>query len=493
MPFLDRPTAGAAMNISLRQMRAFSAVARAGSFHSQGPAQVNLTQSAVSMLAQQLEEALGVTLFDRGAAVTLTEAGRQLLLLARRILDDVSQVVEGASDLRSLRTGLLRVVAPQMLSCTWISTGAGRVRNGAPGHRPARDRRDHRRREPPWCAAARPSSASAPSARWAKTSRAAFLMDVPIRMVCPATASAGRAARRSWTSARRALGDLSGASSTASSNASCSRTTPRCRCRRPSRSATSRPRSRWSAGTGPAAVPDYARMFADNFNVRCAALRASGGSDGSSTSTQRRGMALSPGGRRLRGDDAAACGAGLRGRLDCCWLWGRRRRVACSGGRRPGPSALAAAPRQRRSAQTASLNHARPRSALPLRCSPRAYSRPKTDHPPTWTRSLRISSPASATIAPPPSPTGGAGRAILCAPLRSAALRGSGLTLVRAKEFGRDPTKGRATARQLGGRAGTPGSPGSAPGPATPTTITHPTPREKTYRAFTSHQLASPA
>ena len=51
------------MNLSLRQIRAFSTVARAGSFTAAGR-QLSLTQSAVSMLVQQLEEELGVTVTE---------------------------------------------------------------------------------------------------------------------------------------------------------------------------------------------------------------------------------------------------------------------------------------------------------------------------------------------------------------------------------------------------------------------------------------------
>lgn len=109
------------MNISLRQMRAFATVTRTGSFTG-AARQLHLTQSAVSMLVQQLEEELGLPLFNRGSAsVTLTEAGEQLLPLAQRILEDVRQVMEGASDMRALRRGFLRVVAPQMMACTWVA------------------------------------------------------------------------------------------------------------------------------------------------------------------------------------------------------------------------------------------------------------------------------------------------------------------------------------------------------------------------------------
>lgn len=110
------------MNISLRQMRAFAAVTHSGSFTG-AARQLSLTQSAVSMLVQQLEQELRLQLFDRGrTAITLTEAGRNLLPLAQRILEDVRQVVDGASEIRALRRGFLRVATSQMMACTWVAS-----------------------------------------------------------------------------------------------------------------------------------------------------------------------------------------------------------------------------------------------------------------------------------------------------------------------------------------------------------------------------------
>lgn len=109
------------MTLNVRQMQAFAAVTRAGSF-TDAARQLHLTQSAVSMLVQQLEEALAVPLFNRSrTATTLTEAGRELLPMVQRILDDLDHVAESASDLRLLRRGVLRVVAPQVLACTWVA------------------------------------------------------------------------------------------------------------------------------------------------------------------------------------------------------------------------------------------------------------------------------------------------------------------------------------------------------------------------------------
>ena len=74
------------MNISFRQMRAFSAVARAGSFTAAAK-QVNLTQSAVSAAVSTIETRYGVKLFDRvGRRIELTESGRLFLTEARAVL-----------------------------------------------------------------------------------------------------------------------------------------------------------------------------------------------------------------------------------------------------------------------------------------------------------------------------------------------------------------------------------------------------------------------
>lgn len=108
------------MNISLRQLRAFVAVARQLSF-THAARELHLTQSAVSMLVRQLEAEMGLPLFDRlHRRVQLTDTGRELLPRAQRMLDDLRHVVEGAHDLRSLRRGRLRLCASQLLACTWL-------------------------------------------------------------------------------------------------------------------------------------------------------------------------------------------------------------------------------------------------------------------------------------------------------------------------------------------------------------------------------------
>ena len=73
-------------NLDLTALRSFTAVADAGGV-TRAAAQLNLTQSAVSMQLKRLEEALGLPLLDRSArTIALTAQGEQLLGYARRLL-----------------------------------------------------------------------------------------------------------------------------------------------------------------------------------------------------------------------------------------------------------------------------------------------------------------------------------------------------------------------------------------------------------------------
>ncbi|TPE48316.1 LysR family transcriptional regulator [Amaricoccus solimangrovi] len=75
-----------ARNLDLTALRSFAAVADAGGV-TRAAAQLNLTQSAVSMQLKRLEEQFGLSLLDRSLRqVTLTAEGEQLLGYARRML-----------------------------------------------------------------------------------------------------------------------------------------------------------------------------------------------------------------------------------------------------------------------------------------------------------------------------------------------------------------------------------------------------------------------
>ncbi len=75
-----------ARNLDLTALRSFTAVADSGGV-TRAAAQLNLTQSAVSMQLKRLEESLGLPLLDRsGRSIALTPQGEQLLAYSRRLL-----------------------------------------------------------------------------------------------------------------------------------------------------------------------------------------------------------------------------------------------------------------------------------------------------------------------------------------------------------------------------------------------------------------------
>lgn len=78
----------------IRQLRALSAVARHGGF-SRASREAGITQPTLSTHIRNLENQLGVKLFDRaGRSVTLTPAGEVFLDYASRILDLCDQAIE---------------------------------------------------------------------------------------------------------------------------------------------------------------------------------------------------------------------------------------------------------------------------------------------------------------------------------------------------------------------------------------------------------------
>ncbi len=108
------------MNLTLRQLRAFAAVADAQSF-TEAAAQLHLTQSALSVLVREMERDLGVRVLDRTTRrVSLTDAGRDFYPSVCRILNDLENAVSSVEDLRDKKKGLLKLAAPQLMACTLI-------------------------------------------------------------------------------------------------------------------------------------------------------------------------------------------------------------------------------------------------------------------------------------------------------------------------------------------------------------------------------------
>ncbi|KAB2868629.1 MAG: LysR family transcriptional regulator [Ideonella sp.] len=108
------------MNVTLRQLRAFVAVARAGSFTLAAEG-LFVTQSALSGLMREFEQTLGLRLIDRSTRrMQLSDVGRDLLPLVEKILHDLDGALNEAANLKALKRGTVRVAAPQLMSCTLL-------------------------------------------------------------------------------------------------------------------------------------------------------------------------------------------------------------------------------------------------------------------------------------------------------------------------------------------------------------------------------------
>lgn len=111
------------MNISLRQLEYFAAVAEWLSFREAADA-CFVTQPGLSAQLKDLERLLGVQLFERSQrTVLLTPAGETLLPLARGILTASDEFVDLARSLTqplsgTLRFGVIPTVAPYLLPKT---------------------------------------------------------------------------------------------------------------------------------------------------------------------------------------------------------------------------------------------------------------------------------------------------------------------------------------------------------------------------------------
>ena len=95
--------------MDLRQLRYFLAVA--GTQHmTRASEQLHVTQSTLSHQIRQMEQALGMPLFDRiGRGIRLTEAGEMFRGFAQRALMELESGVNALAELDSVLRGQLRV------------------------------------------------------------------------------------------------------------------------------------------------------------------------------------------------------------------------------------------------------------------------------------------------------------------------------------------------------------------------------------------------
>jgi DNA-binding transcriptional LysR family regulator len=107
-------------NVTLRQLRAFIAVLETRSF-SEAAQAMHLSQAALSGLIRELETRLGLRLLDRTTrSVSPTAVGAQFEPMARRVLASLEEALDSLAQLKELRRGVVRIAAPEPLSCTLL-------------------------------------------------------------------------------------------------------------------------------------------------------------------------------------------------------------------------------------------------------------------------------------------------------------------------------------------------------------------------------------
>ncbi|MGN6459604.1 MAG: LysR substrate-binding domain-containing protein [Pseudolabrys sp.] len=121
------------LNVTIRQIQAFLAVAELGSF-TRAAERLHAAQPALSLLLRQLEEELGARLLDRTTRrVELTEAGREVTNSADRILDELHHAARSARDHAARRRGRISIVAPPLLAAVLLPDAIAEFGRAHPG------------------------------------------------------------------------------------------------------------------------------------------------------------------------------------------------------------------------------------------------------------------------------------------------------------------------------------------------------------------------
>jgi len=98
---------------NFNDLRAFVAVARAGSF-TRAAAQLGVTQSALSHTMRALEERLGMRLLERSTrSISTTEAGDRLFKAMAPRFEEIDDILAAVRDARDRPVGTVRITASE--------------------------------------------------------------------------------------------------------------------------------------------------------------------------------------------------------------------------------------------------------------------------------------------------------------------------------------------------------------------------------------------
>lgn len=114
------------------ELRAFATIADKGTF-TRAAAELGISASTISQTIRELEQRLGVRLFNRTTrSVALTDAGQRLLKRLGPALKEMQAAVDEVMSLRDTPAGTLRVHAPRQAAATFIEPGLGLFRRRFP-------------------------------------------------------------------------------------------------------------------------------------------------------------------------------------------------------------------------------------------------------------------------------------------------------------------------------------------------------------------------
>jgi DNA-binding transcriptional LysR family regulator len=123
------------VNLTLKQLRILEAIVEQRNY-TEAAKVLFMTQPAVSMQVKQMEEQIGLPLFERdGKQVSPTEAGLELLYYARNIRQQLDEAAEVMEELKGLKRGKLHLTmastanyfAPQLIAAFHHQYPAARV------------------------------------------------------------------------------------------------------------------------------------------------------------------------------------------------------------------------------------------------------------------------------------------------------------------------------------------------------------------------------
>jgi len=119
--------------LTIKQLRAFVAVYQLRGL-SAAAAQLHVTQSAVSVLIRQMEQELGMRLFDRTTrSLQPTSAADNAIEVAQRVLQDMDSLGVGLHDLSKLRRGRVTVACTPTLAKILLPQVIGKFIQTYPG------------------------------------------------------------------------------------------------------------------------------------------------------------------------------------------------------------------------------------------------------------------------------------------------------------------------------------------------------------------------